>query len=354
MTARYRGEDLTRFMERVLTVLGLPAEDAAIGARVINDADLAGVPTHGIANFVNHLQYAPGLRGGAVQPRPNIRILRDSPVAAAWDSGRGFGPVVAHRAMQEAISKAESAGIGMVTVRNGCHFGANGYFAAMAAERGQMGMVAANGMPVAFPPGALGPAMGTNPFAFAAPVAGGPPLLVDIALTTAAGSKIAAAGAAGVPVPEGWIVDSEGNPTSDPVAARSGGGMLPLGGLVAGHKGFGLGLMVDALGILSGSGSGLWQRYTPEWAQGQWFAAWRIDLFVDVEEFAAEMARVADHIHRLPVRPGATVTMPGERREAARRDHLSHGVPLPPALVVQLAQLAGDTGVEFPDPVAGG
>jgi L-2-hydroxycarboxylate dehydrogenase (NAD+) len=345
---RYRSEDLREFMAAVLRVLGLPAGDAAIGAAVVADADLAGVDTHGIVNFVNHLHYAPGLRSGAVRPRPAIEVLRDSPVAAAWDSGRGFGPVVAHRAMQAAIAKAEQAGIGMVTVRNGCHFGANGYFAEMAAERGHMAMVAANGMPVAFPPGALAPATGTNPFAFAAPVAGAPPLVVDIAMTAAAGSKIEAARRAGRPVPEGWIVDSDGQPTTDPAAVRSGGGYLPLGGPAAGHKGFGLGLMVDALAILSGSGSGTWQRYSPEWAQGQWFAAWRIDLFIDPGEFGAEMARVAEHVHRLPALPGVAPTIPGERRAATRSERTRLGVPLEPELIAQLEELAGATGVKFP------
>lgn len=348
---RFRSDDLLGFVTAVLVGLGLSEEDAAVGAEVVNDADLAGLDTHGITNFANHLQYAKGLMAGRIRPRPTISVLRDSPVAAAWDSGRGFGPVVAYRAMEAAIAKAEAAGIGMVTVRDGCHFGAAGYFAEMAARQEQIGMVAANTMPTAFPPGGLSPAVGTNPFSFAAPMAGRAALVVDMAMTTVAGSKIAAALQAGVAVPEGWIVDAAGNPTTDPAAVTSGGGYLPLGGLVAGHKGFGLTLMVDALGVLSGSGSGLWQNYTPDWSQGQWFAAWRIDLFTDPEEFEREMARVSDHIHGLPVRTGARIALPGERRAATRAERSRLGIPLPAALVGQLRELAAATGARFPEPL---
>src|ERR1700720_961885 len=155
-------------MADVLCRLGLSDEDAAIGAAVLIDADLAGVDTHGIVNFPTHLHYVKGLQSGAVDPAPVVTVLRESPVSAAWDSGRGFGPVVAYRAMEAAIAKADATGIGMITVRNGCHFGANGYFAEMAAAGDRVAMVAANTIAATFPPGGLQPAVGTNPFAFAA------------------------------------------------------------------------------------------------------------------------------------------------------------------------------------------
>lgn len=348
-SARYSAEALRRFVAGVLEALGVMPADAAIGAEVLIDADLTGVDTHGIANFPRHLHYAKGLESGAVDPRPDIGVLRDSPVAAAWDSGKGFGPIVARRAMTEAIAKAERSGVGMVSVRNGRHFGANGYFAEMAARAGHMGMVAATTMPSAFPPGGRRPVVGTNPFAFAAPRGDGPPLVVDIAMTATSGTRVMEARQSGRPIPEGWAVDADGQPTTDPSVVGNGGGLLPLGGLVAGHKGYGLALMVDALAILAGSGSGLWQRYTPEWAQGQWFAAWRVDLFLDPEEFRAEMQRVADHIHDEPGTDGP-VLIPGERRAACRVERSSSGIPLPRALVAELEDLGGRTGVAFPAP----
>ena len=188
--ARYRSGDLRRWMFDVLCRYGLPAGDAAIGADTLADADLSGIDTHGISNFVGHWHYAPGLVDGTVQPVPQITVLRDSPVAASWDSGRGFGPVVAHRAMSEVIAKARRAGIGMVTVRDGCHFGATGYVARMAAEEDMIGMVMCHTAPSALAPGGLEKVFGTNPLAVAAPVGGGPPFVFDMATTTAAGTKV--------------------------------------------------------------------------------------------------------------------------------------------------------------------
>jgi LDH2 family malate/lactate/ureidoglycolate dehydrogenase len=161
-----------------------------------------------------------GLRNGEVDPNPEIVVLRDAPVAAAWDSGRGFGPVVAHRAMETAIAKAEVTGVGM------------GDRAGRAALRVQR-LLRRDGHParpsgdgrrqhpvVGFAPGGLQPVVGTNPFAFAAPVGDRPPLVVEL-----------------------------------------------LGGQVAGHKGYGLALVVDALGMLAGNGAGIWQATSPpQWS----------------------------------------------------------------------------------------
>jgi L-2-hydroxycarboxylate dehydrogenase (NAD+) len=340
---------LERFVAGVLAHFGLPPEDAAVGAAVVIDADLTGVATHGIANLASHAHYATGLRNREVEPRPTVTVLRDAPVAAAWDSGRGFGPVVAYRAMEVAVAKAQAAGVGMVTVRNGRHFGANGYFAEMAARRGLMAMVTTNTPVVGFPPGGRRPVVGTNPFAFAAPVDDGPPLVVDVALTAVSGSKVINARRAGEAVPEGWVVDARGDPATDPAVTRAGGGLELLGGQVAGHKGYGLALMVDALGILAGNGSGIWQAVeAPVWSQGQWFAAWRIDLFVDPAEFLAEMGRVADYVRDTPSKPGAPAHLPGHLRAARRAERRVKGIPLPADVVVDLQELTAETGVPLP------
>jgi LDH2 family malate/lactate/ureidoglycolate dehydrogenase len=263
--------------------------------------------------------------------------------------------VLAHQAMEAAIAKADASGIGMVTVRDGRHFGANGYFAEMAARRGLIGMVTANTPVSSFPPGGLRRVVGTNPFAFAAPAGDGAPLVLDMAMTGVSGSKVIAASRAGRPVPEGWVVDADGNTTTDPDALMSGRGSLDLlGAPVAAHKGYGLALMVDALGILAGNGSGIWQGSAGTWTQGQWFAAWRIDLFIDPDDFIAELRRVADYVHGVPAKPGAKVLLPGERRAACRLERAQHGIPLAEPLIAQLEQLGSETGVEFPAPVSAG
>ncbi len=107
--------------------LGMSREDAEVSAEVLHDADLTGIDTHGIALLGPHAHHAVGIQNGEVDVRATITVLRDSPVAAAWDSGNGYGPLIAYRAMEAAIAKAEQSGIGMVTVRNARHFGANAY-----------------------------------------------------------------------------------------------------------------------------------------------------------------------------------------------------------------------------------
>ena len=350
---RYPSDGVLRYVASVLEHFGLPAADAAIGAKVLVDADLCGVDDHGIVNLAKNPHYVGGLRSGHVNPRPEITVLRDAPVAAACDSGGGFGPLIAYRAMEAAVAKAEVSGIGMITVRDGRHFGANGYFAEMAARRGHMAMVACNTPAGAFPPGGLRPVVGTNPLAFAAPVGGGPPLVVDIAMTTASGAKILLARKNGEPVPEGWLLDATGQPTTDASARHAGGSFDLLGGQAARHKGYGLALMVDALSILAGTGSGLWQPTggrSGDWVHGQWFAVWRLDLFIEPADFVAEMRRMAEYIHEVPSTTGERVLLPGERRARCRADRFANGIPLAPGIVADLRSLGSEIGVDFPDP----
>lgn len=351
----YRAEDLRQFVQGVLEHYGMPAPDAALGAEVLIDADLSGVSTHGLSNFPLHWHYAPGLRDGTVQPEPVVSVLRESPVAAAWDSGRGFGPVVAHRAMSAAIEKARQAGIGMVTVRDGCHFGAIGYYARMAAEADMIGMVMCHTAPAAVAPGGADRLFGTNPLAVAAPVAGSHPFCFDMAVTAAAGTKVQVARRLGQAIPAGWAADAEGRPTTDPEVYAAGGALLPLGMAEgAGHKGFGLGLVVDILsGVLSGTGSGLFTQFGPDWRQGYWMAAWRVDLFCDPGEFKAELGRAFDAIRQSRPAPGTEgVLVPGDRSAAERERRGCQGIPLDPEVVRQCQALGADTGVAFPAPLA--
>ena len=187
---RYRAEDLSTFMARVLVHYGLSAPDASIGAACLIDADLSGIDTHGIANFVSHWHYAPGLEAGAVNPRPRVEVLQETAASATLASDRGFGPVVARQAMALAMAKAQQVGVGSVAVQDGCHFGAAGYFARQAANAGMVAMVVCPTLPSAVPPGGADRVFGTNPLAFAAPVAGRHPFVLDMATTTAAGTKL--------------------------------------------------------------------------------------------------------------------------------------------------------------------
>ena len=331
---------------------GMPAADAALAAEVLIDADLKGIESHGIAHLTWHTGYVPGLRDGRVNPTPEIRVLRETPATLALDGDGGMGVVVATEAMDRCIARAEAAGIGMVTVRNGRHFGAAGYYAERAAARDLIGMASCNTPVLAVPAGGTERAFGTNPLAFAAPIAGREPFSLDMATTAVAGGKLEIAGRQGKRLPSGWAVDAEGSDSDDPAALGKGGALLPLGSHLetSSYKGYGLGLVADILsGILSGAGFGM---VMPRPNMGQWFAAWRIDAFRDPAEFQAEMADLADRIHAIAPAPGIDrVRIPGDKEAEARADRVRHGIPLDSAVVGQLRELAAETGVAFPAPV---
>ena len=352
---RFRAADLRAFTRVVLEHFGLAAADARLGAEVLIDADLHGIESHGIAHLPSHRAYAPGLRDGLVNPRPSVRVDRETPATAAWDGAGGFGPVVAHQAMAACIAKAESSGIGMVTVRNGRHFGAAGYYARMASERDLIGMAMCNVPPIAAAAGGREQVVGTNALAFSAPVEDGPPFLLDIATTAVAVGKLEIARRQGERIPLGWAVDADGADSDDPAIIWNGGLLLPLGSRLetGSHKGYGLGLMADVLsGLLSGAGSGMWLADAGTLKVGQWFAAWRIDAFREPAEFKREMRALAERIRSGPPAPGVdAVMLPGDPEAAAWRQREAQGVPLDPTTVEQLQDLGAAVGTAFPRPM---
>jgi LDH2 family malate/lactate/ureidoglycolate dehydrogenase len=350
---RYAHNDLIVLTKDVFERLGLPSQDAALAAEVLVDADLSGIESHGIAHLPWHPGYAPGFKRGLINPNPAVKVLRECPATATWDADGGLGVLVAAKAMQACIAKAEANGIGMISVTNGRHFGAAGYYARLAAERDMIGMAMCNVPPIAVASGSLDRAYGTNPIAFAAPVQDDHPFLLDIATTAVAGGKLEIAQRQGKGIPSGWAVDKEGNDTADPTIMRQGGALQPLGSYVetSSHKGYGLGLMVDVLtGVLPGMGSAIFEGAR---MQGWWFSAWRIDAFRDVEEFKADMKRMVDHLRALRPRPGVeAVLVPGDPEAKAREERARLGVPLDQETVEQLTALAAELGVAMPAAIA--
>ncbi len=355
---RYEAEDLRSFTRAVLEHYGVPPGDAVIGAEVLVDADLVGIDSHGIAHLPWHIGYAPGFQAGVVNPTPEIQVLRETPVSAAWDGDGGFGTIVCQKAMTTCIEKAKTSGLGMVTVRNGRHFGAAGYYAHMAVEHDLIGMAMCNAPPIGMASGGTKRVYGTNPIAMAAPIADGTPFRLDIATTAVAGGKLEIAGRQDRPLPVGWAVDENGAHSDDPFILRKNGGLLPLGSNIStsSHKGYGLGLMVDILtGVLSGDGSGMFTPRGQNLIQGQWFAAWRIDLFCDPDEFKQDMREMAGAIRDVPpVEEVERVVIPGDPEELARADRSANGVPLDHETIEQLIALGEQISIPFPAPISKG
>ena len=224
----------------VLTAWGMDPATVATTAEVMIETDLAGVDSHGISMLMD---YDESRRKGKINLQARPRILRETPVTALVDADAGLGHPASVFGMRLAIAKAKSAGVGVVAVRNSHHFGAAGYYAALAPAEGLVGMVTSATRTIGVVPtrGAV-PVLGTNPIAFAAPIPGRPAAVVDLALSKVARGNIVAAKQKGRPIPEGWALDSQGRPTTDAKAALS-GAMLAMGGT----KGALLALVVELL-----------------------------------------------------------------------------------------------------------
>ncbi len=256
--------DAGHVRQQILEVLhrwDMPEDLAATTAEAMVETDLMGVDSHGISMLT---MYEAMQRAGQVDLQARPRVLLDLPALALVDGGANLGHPVAVMAMQLACDKARAGGIGAVGVRNSHHFGAAGYYARLAAAQGLVALITSSARTVLMVPtrGTV-PLLGSNPIAFAAPVAGGAPFVLDMATSTVAANKVKVYELNGKPLPPGWVADEQGAPVTDAAAAmdiifrRPGGGITPLGGAEAtgGHKGYGLGLMVQVLSAtLTGAG----------------------------------------------------------------------------------------------------
>jgi LDH2 family malate/lactate/ureidoglycolate dehydrogenase len=336
------------FAEAVLLKHDVPEEDARLTARILLDADLRGIESHGLAHLVDF--YVRRLQQGEITPRPNLRVTSEAASAATIDGDRGLGFVVGHRAMELAIEKARATGAGFVTAGNSTHYGAGAYNAMMALERDMVGLSMTTGGRLMAPPGGRGRAIGLNVFAVAAPTSQGFPYVLDMATSVVAAGKFEIARRRGLPVPEGWAVDAEGLPITDPHHLHPHGALLPLGGTPLGgaFKGFGLTLLVDILsGALSGFGTSV--EIDPGITAAHCFGALRIDAFEPLPEFLEHMGRTVDTLKATPMPPGAPeVRIPGELEHALSEQRRAAGaVPLHPAILEGFRTAAAELNVPF-------
>lgn len=335
--------ELEAFAERILTASGMTAGDAAAAAANIVYANLRGVDSHGVVRLV---QYSESLRGGEVEPRPEVEVVWQENACALVDAGGGYGFVPGRRAAELAAEAAGRFGIGVAGVRRSHHFGMAAAYAEHVARKGSIGIVATNADTVLAPPGALRAVVGNNPLAIAVPRRPpAAPLIVDMAMSESAFGKIRLAAAEGRPIPEGWAQDAAGRPTTDAAIALEAGMLAPMGG----HKGFALAVVLEALtGILTGSpfGSAASAHRHAKGGVGHLVIALRPDLFVAGERFYTDLERWLAEVLATPVADGRpALVLPGDperRQEAARR---RDGIPVSEALLGRLQALAGELGV---------
>lgn len=319
---RIPAETLHRLTTAAISTLGSPPEEASIIAASLVGANLAGHDSHGIIRLD---QYATLVRQGEFSPGAPLTVVSETPAAVLLDGNWNFGQVVAHRAVEIGIRKAREAGAAVVSVRNSHHLGRLGEYVLVPARQGMLCFAAVNnhgrGNLVA-PFGGTDGRLSTNPLAFASP---GPdhPILVDMTTSIVAEGKVRLKKNAGERLPEGWILDRHGNPSTDPadLYTTPRGAILPFGGPV-GHKGYALGVMVDILaGALSGAGCS--HSSTCRLGNAMFFLIVDIERFAGGEVFAQHVLTLRDHLLASPPAPGVErVMLPGEvefRQEEQRR-----------------------------------
>jgi L-2-hydroxycarboxylate dehydrogenase (NAD+) len=354
---RFPAASLSDFVDQALQRMDVPPDDARLAAKILVEADLMGIESHGVAHLMVHPSYVLGFRQGLVNPRPNIRVVHETPSTALVDGDSGLGAVVGYRAMSIAIQKAEECGTGMVAVTRSRHYGAAGYYALMAVPHDMIGLATTNSPPLVAPTFGRGRMLGTNPIAVAAPVASGHPFLLDMATSAAAHGKFEIARKEGKPIPPTWGADEEGNPSTDIARIMSKGWLLPLGSTpeAASYKGYDLAMVVDILcGVLPGLGYSLQIDYIKH-EVGHFFGALRVDGFRPVDEFKAMMDEMLQAFRNAPTVAGEErVLVAGQREFEAREERLAKGIPLHPPVVAMLERLANEVGLTMPEPLPAG
>jgi len=349
---RFAEPELRSFIERLFVAAGLGEDAAAQAATPLLLADRRGIESHGAARLPGYVRR---LRNGLIDPDAQLTVDRETPSTVAFCGNNGLGLLLAPRAMERCIAKAEETGICMATMRRSNHFGIAGTYALMAAERGLGGIAMTNSASIVVPMFGKQPMLGTNPFAFAVPT-GTLPFCLDMSTSTVAWGKIEIARRAGMPIPEGWGVDADGRPTTDPHAVKA---LSPLGGTydMRGHKGYGLGLMVEVFcGELA---SNTWSHKIGKSydgtgmsaGTGHAFIAWRIDAFRDPDGFRRELDEMIAALRTAPVAAGYEdrhVLIPGDPEAEAEARNRAEGIPVRQEVLNELRELCEEVGVAYP------
>lgn len=354
----YDSNYLKEFTKQIFRRMGCPEEQAGVAADCLNQADLRGVDSHGVARLSGYIRLWELKRLNAT---PEMKIIHETPSTAVLDGDLGLGLVTAPRAMQIAIEKAKIAGTGWVAVQNSNHYGIAGYHAMMALKNDMIGISMTNASPLVSPTFSKSRYLGTNPISVAIPALNHPPFVIDMATTTVANGKLEVLQRKGQDAPLGWTQDKDGNPTTDAYALKKGGSMLPLGGdrEHGGHKGYCLGAMVDIFSaVLSGANYGPWvppfvSFLDPPKNQvgkgiGHFLGAIRVDAFRSADEFKKEMDLWIETFRNAePAAGQEKVLIPGDPERELTAYRKKYGIPVHEQVVADLKELGKKFEIEF-------
>lgn len=325
--------------------MGSPRDEAWVIADCLVDADLRNVQSHGVTRVK---MYTDQIDAGGSTAAANMETVSDSPSLALLNANGAVGIVAAYKAMELAIEKARSTGVGVVFVQHSNHFSAAAYYTKMAAEEGMIGFACSNAPCSMAPWGSKTKFLGTNPFSVAIP-ATETPIVLDMATSVVARGKIILANKKQTTIPEGWAIDVDGNPTTDAAAALA-GSVLPFGG----HKGSGISMAIDILcGLLTGSGYGTHMNNPFTQAEvpmdtGHCFIAIDVNKIMPAAIFAQSVEAYKAEVKALDKASWAEdIYLPGEIAHAKSEKNEKEGIQLSVAVSEELHALADRLDIPF-------
>jgi len=343
---QYPNEQLVTLTARLAQAAGMRAEDAQIFADALVDADLHGVSTHGLSRLNIYLKR---IELGLIDPKAELRVDRQAEAILALDAGNGLGQVQAVKALEMLIPMAEKNGIAAAAIRNSQHFGALSYYCNRAAERGCVLLAMTNCEPAMSPAGGADAFFGTNPIAASFPTGKGFAIKIDLSTSAIARGNIIAAAKKNEPIPLGWALDADGQPTTDPERALVGTVLT-----MAGHKGYALALMVEMLsGVLSGAAIGsdigsMYKNLDRKQDVGHFFCLLHINAFMDYAEFIRRVDETIDRLKAGKKMAGVDeILVPGERSSRIAKENKKNGVPVGPETWKELADWCRKLNVEM-------
>jgi uncharacterized oxidoreductase len=341
-------EKLEADCARVFVGAGLEQSESQVIAHSLVLSNVMGHDSHGVIRVV---QYCNALGEGKVKPGQKIKVIKEADASAVVDGEWGFGQTICHQAMDLAIEKAKARSIAVVEVFNCSHIGRLGEYVESAAAQGILGIVMCNnhGGGLLQPPfGGIDARMSPNPIAVGVPTGGEFPIVVDMTSSVVAEGKIRVKRNLGETLPEGWVIDGEGNPTTDPAKfyGPPRGAILPFGGITA-HKGYALSIVVD---VLSGAlgGAGVSREGGVSGGNGVFVMAIDIAAFIGKEDFEKDMQTFIGWLKSSRLMDGfEEVLLPGEMESRQRKAKEVEGVFVDDETWRQIGETGGKFGVEL-------
>ena len=340
-------DQIREFASNALIAAGTQVEASRSVANALTETSMRGVDSHGIRLLLHYIKV---VQGGRINPGPKLAFTQTGPSTGIVDGDNGFGHHASYFAIDRAVAIAEKSGIGAVSVINSSHFGAAGSYVLRAANKGYVGLGFCNSDAFVLAHDGIHSFHGTNPIAFAAPVPGKEPYLLDMATSVVPWNRVQDYLMEGLPLPPDVTVDSSGEPTID--AAQS-AALLPLGGMLYGHKGAGLASMIEVLcAIMTGSPycSSLPAMKGPDFStprhMGHFFLAIDYRRFVSPPTYEAGMHAYLHDLRSQPSKPGRNVMAPGDREWLVLEERQRLGIPVMRQLRMELDHLADHLNIQ--------